>query len=356
MIAAPRRCDGMDARPRLNLEEAMVTQSANIAQFSEPPFSIPTGEDLLPPNGDFASKFNRSDFLFDHGLAHHPLFELPALVGLANRIPKYKDFVYWQNGRVKVNDKWEANPGPRLSLNETIEGIAQNDSLVILKHAEQDPIYGPLLQEILQRIFSFTPPAAQNDIVLGESLIFINSPRRTTAYHLDLESNFLLQIAGEKFVHVHDCADRSVTPHEELENHCGGNYNGAIFKPARQGDAHNYRLTAGHGVHFPSTAPHWVENGEEVSVSININFDLVSVHRRLKRIYSLNRVIRRLGIEPAPPGVSPWRDAVKERASDGVALLVQTLRGRAKRPPDEAPASFPVWRPIRTTAPTVARS
>jgi hypothetical protein len=325
----------------------MLTQSAKIAQRSEPRFSIPTGEDLLPSNGEFASKFNRSDFLFDHGLSRHPLFELPALLGLANRIPKYKDFVYWQNGRVKVNDKWEANPGPRLSLDETIEGIAQNDSLVILKHAEQDPIHGPLLQEILQRIFSFTSRAAQDDIVLGESLIFINSPRRTTAYHLDLESNFLLQIAGEKFVHVHDCADRSVTPHEELENHCGGNHNGAIFKPDRQGDAHNYRLTAGHGVHFPSTAPHWVENGDEVSVSININFDLVSVHRRLKRVYSLNRVIRRLGIEPAPPGISPLRDAVKERASGGVDLLLQVLHGRAMRQPDAAPGSYPVWRPTR---------
>jgi len=333
-----------------------VTQSAKVAQFSEPRFSVPTGEDLLPLNAEFAAKFNRSDFLFDHGLAHHPLFQLPALIGLANRIPKYKDFVYWQNGRVKVNDKWEANPAPRLSLDATIEGIAHNDSLVILKHAEQDPIYGPLLQEILQRIFSFVSPAAQDDIVLGESLIFINSPLRTTAYHLDLESNFLLQIRGEKFVHVHDCADRAITAHQELESQCGGNYNGAIFKPALQSAAHDYRLTAGHGVHFPSTAPHWVENGSDVSISININFDLVSIHKRLKRIYSLNRILRRVGIEPAPPGTSPWRDAFKERASVGVDLLVKMLRGRARPAPDAAPASYPVWRPTRAQPAAIHRS
>jgi hypothetical protein len=334
----------------------MVTQSAEVAQIAEPRIEIPAGNNLLPRTGEFAAKFNRSDFIFDHGLAHHPLFELRALRGLAQRIPKYKDFVYWQNGRVKVNDKWEANPGPRLALDETIEGIAHNDSLVILKHAEQDPIYGPVLQEILQRIFSFTSPTAQDDIVLGESLIFINSPRRTTAYHLDLESNFLLQVAGVKFVHVHDCADRSITSHEELENHCGGNYNGAIFKPARQDDAHYYHLTAGHGVHFPSTAPHWVENGDEVSVSININFDLVSVHRRLKRIYSLNRVIRRLGIEPAPPGTSPLRDAIKERAAVGVDLLLGMVRGKVVPAPDAAPASYPAWHPVRLSPSATHRS
>ena len=222
-----------------------MTQSANVVEGDKPRYSLPTGEQLLPWSAEFGEKFNRTDFVFDHGLAHHPLFELPALLGLAERIPKYKDFVYWQNGRVKVNDRWEANPGPRLSLPETIAGIAHNDSLVILKHAEQDPVYGPMLQEILQRIFSFTSASAQNDIVMGESLIFINSPRRTTAYHMDLESNFLLQIAGEKFTHVHDCADRTITPHEELESHCGGNYNGAIFKPQRAKDAHDFHLKTG---------------------------------------------------------------------------------------------------------------
>lgn len=325
----------------------MVTQSAKVALRSDAQLSIPTGEDLLPKSGDFSQKFNRNDFIFDHGLAHHPLFELPSLLGLAKRIPKYKDFVYWQNGRIKVNERWEVNPGPRLTLDETILGIAHNDSLVILKHAEQDPVFGPVLQEILQRIFSFLSPSAQDDVVLGESLIFINSPRRTTAYHLDLESNFLLQVSGEKFCHVHDCADRSITSHEELEKHCGGDHNGAVFKPGREREAHDYRLTPGHGVHFPSTAPHWVENGNEVSVSININFDLVSIHQRLKPVYAVNRVIRRLGIEPVPPGASVWRDRLKTRASSRVDWMLAKWHGKSPGPADPEAASYPVWRPTR---------
>jgi hypothetical protein len=318
-------------------------QHAMAAHETATRFSVPTGDALLPDNGEFSPKFNRSDFMFDHGLAHHPMFELPALAELARRIPKYRDFVYWQNGRVQVNDKWGANPAKRLSLAETIDGIAHNDSLVILKHAEQDPIYGPVLQEILQRIYSFTSPAAQTDIVLGESLIFLNSPRRKTAYHLDLESNFLLQIAGVKLVHVFDCTDRTLTPHVELENHCGGDHNGAIYKPERQAEAHFYHLTPGHGVHFPSLGPHWVQNGDEVSVSININFDLVSIHRRMKRIYRVNRAMRRLGIEPRGPGTSPMRDVVKETVSVGFGTVLDTLRSAIKKREDSE--SYPAWRP-----------
>jgi hypothetical protein len=319
-----------------------VMRNAMAANTTESASTAPTGDALLTDNGEFSRKFNRSDFMFDHGLANHPMFELSALAKLANRIPQLHDFVYWQNGRVKVDDKWNANPAPRLSLEQTIEGIASNDSLVILKHAEQDPIYASLLQEILQRIYSFTSPDAQRDIVLGESLIFLNSPNRKTAYHLDLESNFLLQIAGVKLVHVFDCTDRSLTPHVELENHCGGDHNGAIYKPARQSDAHFYHLTPGHGVHFPSLGPHWVQNADEVSISININFDLVSVHHRLRRVYRVNRMMRRLGIKPTDPGKSPLRDAVKQQLSAGMGAMIKTLRPKAKR---EAADSYPVWRP-----------
>jgi hypothetical protein len=328
------------------LEDRRVMRNALVENVPDARLPAPTGEALLPKNDDFCAKFNRTDFMFDHGLAHHPMFELPALAELAKRVPKYENFVYWQNGRVQVNDKWGANPAKRLSLEETISGIAHNDSLVILKHAEQDPVHGPVLQEILQRIYSFTSPAAQADIVLGESLIFINSPNRKTAYHLDLESNFLLQVAGEKLIHVFDCSDRSLTPHVELENFCGGDHNGAVYKPARESDCHFHHLTPGHGVHFPSMGPHWVQNGDQVSVSININFDLVSVHHRLKRVYRVNRVIRRLGIEPTAPGSSAVRDAVKEKISAGVSGVLETVRNVKGRDPSE---SYPTWRPTPVT-------
>jgi len=132
-----------------------------------------------------------------------------------------------------------------------------------------------------------------------------------------------------------------------LENHCSGDMNGAIFKPERQGDAHNYHLTPGHGVHFPSTGPHWVENGNDVSVSININFDLTSIHTRLKRIYMLNRRMRKLGFKPAAPGASPLRDAVKEKVSVGVTALVDLARRNSRIKPDAAAAAYPQWRPRR---------
>jgi hypothetical protein len=304
----------------------------------------PTGELLLPHNDAFGTKFNRTDFMFNHGLADHPLFELPALVKLAGRIPRYQDFVYWQNGRVDVAAQWGENPAPRLSLEHTIENIAHNNSLVLLKHVDQDPVYGPVMQEILQRVFSLAPPDVRQDITIGETLIFINSPRRKTPYHIDLEANCLLQVSGSKVVYVFDAKDRSITPDSELEEHCAGQH-GAVYKPLRQSEAHAYDLVPGRAVHFPSLAPHWVENGDEVSVSINVNYDLKSVHHKSRRIYRVNRIMRQLGIEPVAPGHSPLRDMLKQHASRGVGAVRDSLR-RIWKGKDPA-ESYPVWRPTR---------
>ena len=63
-------------------------------------------------------------------------------------------------------------------------------------------------------------------------------------------------------------------------------------------------------VHHPPLAPHWVQNGDEVSVSVSIGFCMRSLDRRA-RVYQVNHFLRRLGIQPTPPGNSAIRDGLK---------------------------------------------
>jgi hypothetical protein len=290
------------------------------------------------PNRVF-DDFQRKSFAFPHALAGHPLFEFSSLLQLAQRIPKFPGFVYWHNGVVEIGGNWSDRPAKRLTLEETLEGLQENDSLVVLKHAEQDPVYGPLLNEILTTSYEFAPPAVRKDVVLGESLIFVNSPNRKTVYHFDLEPSLLLQIRGEKFVSVFDQNDRSLVSHDMLEDYCNGNQDAAVYRPEKQADAARYHLTPGLGVHFPSTAPHWVQNGAQISVSININFDLRSAHHRLKPIYKVNRYLRRVGLQPTPPGRSALLDGVK-------AAIGNTIRNAAAPfHPDRTARRYPNWRP-----------
>ncbi len=275
---------------------------------------------LWDDESQFARHYNRSSFAFGHGLWGHPLLELPSLVALSQRRPDDAEHAYWSHGTVAVSDRWEKGRTPRHDLPETIANIATNDSLVMLRHVERDPLLGPLMRSLLSKVVHLSGPAMRQDVITGRATILIASPARITAYHIDADVNHLLQVAGDKLISVFDQTDRSLTPHEELENYYCGDFNGARPKEHRQNEAKVYRLRPGRGVHIPCTAPHWAKNGDNVSIAVSLNFDLRS-GERMAHLYQLNRQLRQLGIHPKPPGESAWRDRLKLASSSGITAV-----------------------------------
>ena len=297
-------------------------------------------EILADPDGVFARNYNRQHFSFAHGLSGNPLFDLDNLIELSRRIPEHWE-PYWSNGRVQVNNAWEAGTQGRATLQDTIANIAHNDSIVIMKHTEQDPVYGPVLQEFLGRVIDFAGEQMRSDVTIGETLILISSPNRVTPYHMDGETNFLVQVRGDKWFYVYDHADRTLITDEERERYFAGNISSAVYNKDRQKDATAYDLRAGYGIHVPTGAPHWVQNKDNVSVAISVNYELRSVYR-LSKIYKMNQQLRKLGITPRPPGTSQWRDGLKYTA----ARTLASARSLVSKPPAAKPV--PVWSPPAT--------
>jgi hypothetical protein len=228
---------------------------------------------LTDPDGQFARNYNRRHFQFPHGLKGHPLFELSSLVDLARRPFHHEPF--WSNGKVSVTDSWGANGEARLTLVDTIANIGDNDSLVVLKHVEQDPVYGPVLQDLLARVIELSGKQMRQDVLLGEAIILISSPNRVTSYHMDAECNFLLQVAGNKSLWVYDHTDPTLVSHEAREQYHMGNQNSIAYQESRQSEAAVYELHAGNGVHIPVFAPHWVRNHDNISVALSVNYELI---------------------------------------------------------------------------------
>jgi hypothetical protein len=273
----------------------------------------------------FDAHYNRASFLFGHALQREPLFELPQLIELAARRPAEPQFAYWSNGRVGVAHRWDAKVAPRRPLTETVANIADNDSLVLLKHVERDALFGPRIREVCEQVIELSGNGMRDDVIEARGTLLIASPGRLTSYHLDADVNFLFQIAGDKWLSVFDQSDRTLTSHEELERYYDGDANGAVFKEGRQPEAHLYDLRPGLGVHIPSMAPHWAQNREQPSVALSINFDLRSVSR-LGRIYHFNCKLRRHGIRPRPPGTSLWRDSLKLAALSGLGAAQRMVK------------------------------
>ena len=276
--------------------------------------SAPTRALISDLDQSFARHYNRSSFMFPHGIGASDGFDVPSLASLASRLPQTDEYVYWSNGPVDVTARWEQGRAEKHSLQDTILNIAHNNSIVILKHTEQDPVLGPILRAFLAEVVAQSGPQMRDDVVVGEALILLASPNRITSYHIDAECNYLVQLVGDKTLSVFDPADHSLITHKELERFHDGDYNGAVYKPERQAEAQTYDLRAGYGVHIPTGAPHWVQNRDNISIALSINYDLRSVDR-MSRIYRFNNRFRRFGFALKAPGVSIWRDRLKLAAA-----------------------------------------
>jgi hypothetical protein len=276
-------------------------------------------------DAEFKRNYNRRNFPFRHGLMGHPLFELPHLVDYSRRLSEDPMFAYWSNGKVGVDDRWDAAAGPRYSLQDSIANIADNNSLVLLKRVEMDTTFGPLIRELMGSVMDLSGPTMRDDVIIGRATILIASPRRITSYHIDSDTNFLFQITGDKLISVFDQTDRSLISDVELERYYAGDINGASFKQSRQHESTTYELKAGLGIHIPCMAPHWAQNGDNPSIALSINFDLRSIER-VARIYRLNHRLRRYGFTPTPPGISMWRDRMKLVSAKGLAATNRLLQ------------------------------
>jgi hypothetical protein len=279
---------------------------------------------LRDPEGQFARNYNIASFSFAHELSRHPLFDLQHLVE-CSRNAADPALTYLSNGQVGVGDRWETSLGPRYTVQETIANIAHNNSLVMLKRIELQPAFAPLMRDVMERLMDLAGPKMRSDVIVGRGTLLIASPHRITSYHIDADTNFLFQITGDKSISVFDQTDRTLLSEQELERYYAGDGNGAVFKQSHQQNALTYDLKAGLGIHIPSMAPHWAQNGAHPSVALSVNFDLHSI-ARLGRIYKMNHRLRRYGITPTPPGGSVWRDRLKLASLKGLAATQGLLR------------------------------
>ncbi|WP_428378021.1 hypothetical protein [Lichenicoccus sp.] len=291
-------------------------------------------EDVAAPHhlrddhgSEFRRCFNQRSFLFEHDLDREPLLSLPSLAALAARLEPQGSY-YWSKDAAAIGDGWDAGRAARCGLAEAVATIERQNSLIMLKNAIDDPLFGPLFHGIVEQIHALCGIAMRDDVVVARATILIASPGRWTPYHADADSNFLMQIAGDKTFGVFSHTDRTLVTHGEIERLLCGDLNGVCYKPDRRHDAAVHDLRPGHGIHVPTFAPHWARNGSDVSIALSLNFDLKSIGR-LASVCRVNRHMRRLGLRPAAPGLHPWRDEAKAlAASMRPGRLLRQPRGR----------------------------
>ena len=260
-------------------------------------------------NPGFREDFDEKPFEFSHCFtADHPLFQLPRLRKLLEN-PVTRPGVYYDAGDIGIGQRWDSVPERKQTLEETFDRVDNAGAWILMKRVQRDPDYNDLLVQCLDEVQRLSGRQIDQDKKSQEAIIFLTSPHRVTSYHIDRECNFLMQVRGEKEISVFDRNDREVLPEEELETFWSKDNNAGVYKPQYQDRAHVFLMRPGTGVHIPVNSPHWLKNGNNVSISLSISYQYKDWRR--KYVFQANYYLRRMGLNPTPPGKSPLLDNAK---------------------------------------------
>ena len=280
---------------------------------------------FFTPDGlsSFQTLYPEQPGLLTHGLLGHPLFELDALVALAKRI-RPVDAEY-NRGDIPVGIDPSATPSNGLSAEETIRSIEECGSWMVLKFIEQDPTYRDLLHSLLAELEPLVRPVTGEMLKL-EGFIFISSPGAVTPFHFDPEHNILLQLRGRKTMTVFPAGDESVASGASHEAFHAGGHRNLPWREEIATSGEPFELTPGKAIYVPVKAPHWVKNGPEVSISLSITWRSEWSYQEADA-RSFNRLVRKLGLDPAPPARFPRQNVAKSVAYRAIAKAERALKG-----------------------------
>jgi hypothetical protein len=122
-----------------------------------------------------------------------------------------------------------------------------------------------------------------------------------------------------------DPDDRSNLSESEIEQFYCGNMEAAQYQVDNQSRGREFHIRPGDALYHPPLAPHWVQNGPQVSISVSMGFNTRSLDRRA-RIYQANKILRRVGFKTPPPGRSPLLDSLRSGTTSGVKFFRKSLR------------------------------
>jgi quercetin dioxygenase-like cupin family protein len=287
-----------------------------------------TNEPVFPAEAleRFRGIYPERPAILTHRLAGHPLFDLEALAALSQRMRPAD--VEYNRGDLPVGIDPAATPSNGLGIAETIRSIEECGSWMVLKFVEQDPAYHDLLHATLAELEPLVAPVT-GAMLKMEAFIFISSPDAVTPFHFDPEHNILLQLKGRKTMTVFPADDESIASGESHESFHNGGHRNLPWQDDFAASGSAFELRPGEAIYVPVKAPHWVKNGPGPSISFSITWRSGwSLQESDAR--GFNSLLRKAGIDPAPPGRFPHRNLAKSvayRATARAERAWKALRG-----------------------------
>ena len=238
---------------------------------------IATATRTFDPSPDFAERFDVRPFKFTHHMSEHELFSMSAIRDLVQRYscltpPSAKNTVVLREDRplgylyTKEAGKveWNAEGFERQMLS-SFDNLETSGCRIKLTDFNRYEEYAQLLDAWLEDLSEVTGINILEEFHAPMVTMFISSPNEVTPYHIDMETNCLMQLHGQKVAHLYDGSDASVVTSRNLEDY----WDGKIYIDQNAASIPStFVIGPGEGVHQPSFFPHLIEVRDQVSDGI----------------------------------------------------------------------------------------
>lgn len=264
-----------------------------------------------------ARAFTKANLAFRHSLHERPMFDDAGLAAALDGYPRDKLGVFTMGEDPVDWTSWRRGDAGDLSGAELLAAAEAGRIWLNLRAAN---LYLPAYAALCDEVFADKERASGVRTLKRDVGLLISSPNAQVFYHLDTPLVSLWQIRGQKRVWVYPPEAPYVTD-EQLERivlrESAEQFG---YAPEWDAGAEVHDLTPGRMVTWRQNAPHRIENGPMLNVSLSLEFMTPRAIARANLIYGNGVLRRRLGLK------APIRDRLD---AQGVARIAAARAAKA---------------------------
>lgn len=221
-----------------------------------------------------------------HRLHETELFTDEALVDIFDKHDRRLMYFSTMGRPGEGHDTWMNGEPGDASGAEILEAIKKGRLWLNLLRLCQNPVYAALKNRMFGE-FGF-------ETRYKTLTLLVSSPDTTVFYHVDPNQTCLLQIRGHKTLYVYPANDWSIVNPEDLERIFLREMEEELpYDPSWDARVERYPLEPGKFVLWPHNAPHRVDTGPDLNVSLStVHYTLRA--QRKEQLFRANRYFRRL--------------------------------------------------------------
>lgn len=252
---------------------------------------------LLPPLTPREREIAGREVLkFKHRLEETGLFTDEALARLIDETPREMVTICTMRENPPPDELWIAGEAKDLDGAALVEAARKGALWVSPRSAmTRHPRYRPVFDQMMAE---FSKATGVPVLAGGDAALLISSARMGIFFHVDPAETMLWHVRGHKTIHVYPPKEEHVTEAALEAILLKETLSDLPYSPQMEAGVQSVDLAPGEAAYWPLHSPHRVTNGDDLNVSVSVEFSTLR-SRLTNGVFYTNGVLRRrLGLKP----------------------------------------------------------